>query len=44
MVAGNFDGPGLGIALDENIIENEKNVPEWEFPEMWDTDGSVKDH
>ena len=44
MVAGNFDGPGLGITLDENIIENEKNVPEWEFPEMWDTDGSVKDH
>ncbi len=44
MVAGNFDGPGLGISLDENIIENEKNVPEWEFPEMWDTDGSVKDH
>lgn len=44
MVAGNFDGPGLGLELDENLIENEKNVPEWEFPEMWDTDGSVKDH
>jgi galactonate dehydratase len=44
MVADNFDGPGLGLTLDENIIENEKNVPEWEFPEMWDTDGSVKDH
>jgi len=44
LVAGNFDGPGLGLELDENLIENEKNVPEWEFPEMWDTDGSVKDH
>ena len=44
MVAGNFDGPGLGLELDENIVENERNVPEWEFPEMWDTDGSVKDH
>lgn len=44
MVADNFDGPGLGLTLDENIIENERNVPEWEFPEMWDTDGSVKDH
>lgn len=44
MVADNFDGPGLGLELDENLIENERNVPEWEFPEMWDTDGSAKDH
>lgn len=44
-LAGNFDGPGLGIALDENLVENERNVPEWEFPEMWDKfDGSVLDH
>lgn len=44
IIAGNFDGPGLGIELDENITENERNVPEWEFPEMWDKDGSVLDH
>lgn len=44
-LAGNFDGPGLGIDLDENLIENERNVKEWEFPEMWDSfDGSVLDH
>lgn len=43
-VAGNFDGPVLGLELDENIVENERNVPEWEFPELWDSDGSVKDH
>ena len=44
-IAGNFDGPGLGLELDPNVIENERNVPEWEFPTMWDQfDGSVKDH
>lgn len=44
-LASNIDRPGLGIELDENLIENERNVPEWEFPEMWDSfDGSVKDH
>ena len=41
----NFDGPGLGIELDDNLVENERGVPEWEFPEMWDSfDGSVLDH
>jgi len=41
----NFGGPGLGIELDDNLVENERNVPEWEFPEMWDSyDGSVLDH
>ena len=41
----NFGGPGLGIELDDNIVENERGVPEWEFPEMWDSfDGSVLDH
>lgn len=45
MIAGNIDGPGLGIELDENLVENERNAPEWEFPEMWDSfDGSVLDH
>jgi galactonate dehydratase len=45
VLKGNFDGPGLGIALDENLVENERGVPEWEFPEMWDKfDGSVLDH
>ncbi|MBK5269671.1 MAG: galactonate dehydratase [Bacteroidia bacterium] len=45
IIKGNFDGPGLGIELDENLIENERGVPEWEFPEMWDSfDGSVLDH
>ncbi|MES1214869.1 MAG: galactonate dehydratase [Bacteroidota bacterium] len=45
IIKGNFDGPGLGIELDDNLIENEKGVPEWEFPEMWDSfDGSVLDH
>ena len=44
-LAGNFDGPGLGIELDDNLIENERGVKEWEFPEMWDSfDGSVLDH
>lgn len=45
LLAGNFDGPGLGIELDDNLIDNERGVPEWEFPEMWDSfDGSVRDH
>ena len=45
MLAGNFDGPGLGIELDDNLIDSERGVPEWEFPEMWDKfDGSVRDH
>ena len=45
VLAGNIDGPGLGLELDDDIIENERGVPEWEFPEMWDSfDGSVKDH
>jgi galactonate dehydratase len=44
-LAGNIDGPGLGIELDDNLIENERGVKEWEFPEMWDSfDGSVLDH
>ena len=35
----------LGIELDDNLIDNERGVPEWEFPEMWDHfDGSVRDH
>ena len=42
---GNIDGPGLGLELDENLVENERGVEEWEFPEMWDSfDGSVLDH
>ncbi len=45
VLAGNFDGPGLGIELDDNLIDSERGVPEWEFPEMWDKfDGSVRDH
>src|SRR5215203_2144370 len=45
IIKGNIDGPGLGIELDENLIENERGVKEWEFPEMWDSfDGSVLDH
>jgi galactonate dehydratase len=44
-LAGNFDGPGLGITLDEDLVDNERRAPEWEFPEMWDKfDGSVLDH
>jgi galactonate dehydratase len=44
-LAGNIDGPGLGIELDDNLVENERGVKEWEFPEMWDSfDGSVLDH
>ena len=45
VIKGNFDGPGLGIELDDNLIENERNVPEWEFPVRSDRfDGSVIDH
>ncbi|WP_276373479.1 galactonate dehydratase [Chryseolinea sp. H1M3-3] len=45
IVKKNFGGPGLGIELDDNLVENERGVPEWEFPEMWDNyDGSVLDH
>ena len=45
MIKKNFGGPGLGIELDDNLVENERGVPEWEFPEMWDSfDGSVLDH
>jgi galactonate dehydratase len=45
VIKGNFDGPGLGIELDENLVDNERDIPEWEFPEMWDHfDGSVLDH
>lgn len=44
IVKGNFDGPGLGIQLDEHLIDNERGIPEWEFPEMWDEDGAVHDH
>jgi galactonate dehydratase len=45
IVKKNFGGPGLGIELDDNLIDNERGVPEWEFPEMWDSyDGSVLDH
>src|ERR1700744_3429519 len=42
---GNLDGAGLGIELDDDLIDNERGIPEWKFPEMWDgTDGSVRDH
>ena len=45
MLKGNIDGPGLGLALDEHLIDNERGIPEWQFPEMWDSvDGSVRDH
>jgi len=45
VLKGNCDGPGLGVELDENLVDNERGVPEWEFPEMWDSfDGSVLDH
>ena len=44
-LVGNIDGPGLGIELDDDLVENERGVKEWEFPEMWDSfDGSVLDH
>jgi len=42
---GNLDAPGLGVELDEHLIDNERGIPEWQFPEMWDKfDGSVRDH
>jgi len=45
VLKGNLDGPGLGIELDDNLIDNERGIPEWKFPEMWDkVDGSVRDH
>ena len=45
ILKGNIDGPGLGIALDEHLVDNERGIPEWQFPEMWDSvDGSVRDH
>jgi galactonate dehydratase len=45
VIKGNFDGPGLGIELDDNLIENERNAPEWEFPTRSDSfDGAVLDH
>ena len=44
-IIGNIDKPGLGVELDENLIDNERGVEEGEFPEMWDSfDGSVLDH
>jgi galactonate dehydratase len=45
MLKGNIDGPGLGVELDEHLVDNERGIPEWQFPEMWDSvDGSVRDH
>lgn len=44
VIKDNISGPGLGIELDDNLVENERGVEEWEFPEMWDSDGSVLDH
>jgi galactonate dehydratase len=45
VIKGNIDGPGLGIELDDNLIENERNAPEWEFPTRSDSfDGAVLDH
>ena len=45
ILKGNIDGPGLGIELDEHLVDNERGIPEWQFPEMWDKfDGSVRDH
>lgn len=45
ILKGNIDGPGLGIELDEHLVDNERGIPEWQFPEMWDSlDGSVRDH
>jgi galactonate dehydratase len=45
LLQGNLDRPGLGVELDENLVDNERGIPEWEFPEMWDAvDGSVRDH
>jgi galactonate dehydratase len=45
ILKGNIDGPGLGVELDEHLVDNERGIPEWQFPEMWDkVDGSVRDH
>ena len=45
ILKGNIDRPGLGVELDENLIDNERGIPEWQFPPMFDkTDGSVRDH
>jgi galactonate dehydratase len=45
LIAGNLNAPGLGVELDDNLVENERGVEEWEFPPMWDSqDGSVNDH
>ena len=45
ILKGNIDGPGLSVELDEHLIDNERGIPEWQFPEMWDVvDGSVRDH
>jgi galactonate dehydratase len=45
LLKGNIDGPGLGIELDEHLVDNERGIPEWQFPEMFDkVDGSVRDH
>lgn len=43
-VKDNISGPGLGIQLDEHLVDNERGIPEWEFPEMWNEDGAVHDH
>ena len=45
ILKGNLDRPGLGVELDENLIDNERGIPEWQFPTMFDkTDSSVRDH
>jgi galactonate dehydratase len=45
ILKGNLDGPGLGVELDEHLVDNERGIPEWQFPEMFDkVDGSVRDH
>jgi len=45
MLKGNIDAPGLGVELDEHLVDNERGIPEWQFPEMFDkVDGSVRDH
>ena len=45
VLKGNLDRSGLGIELDDDLIDNERGIPEWKFPEMWGVvDGSVRDH
>jgi galactonate dehydratase len=45
VLKGNLDRPGLGVELDEHLVDNERGIPEWQFPPMFDkTDGSVRDH